>query len=127
MVPSITKTILNFFQAVEKIKYILLFITLHSQFNGNAQSLEQHYLYEIGITDGLYSSALKEQRTIWVQMPASYHPGNQAKYPVVYILDGGVCELAVESTIVSFEDDTPQILRKGAISKEEIEAVVSAS
>ena len=38
------------------------------------------------------------------------------------ILDGGACNLGIESTIVDLsEEDQPKILRKGAISQEEIE------
>ncbi len=40
------------------------------------------------------------------------------------VLDGGVCEGGLESTIVGFEDDKPLIYRLGSISKEQIEAVV---
>lgn len=38
------------------------------------------------------------------------------------ILDGGICNLGIESTIVDLsEENQPKILRKGAISQEEIE------
>ena len=39
----------------------------------------------------------------------------------LYVLDGGICDLGIESTIVDLSEDQPKILRIGAISKEEIE------
>ncbi len=40
------------------------------------------------------------------------------------ILDGGPCQVGLESTIVGFEGETPIIYRKGGISVEVIEAIV---
>ena len=40
------------------------------------------------------------------------------------ILDGGACQIGLESTIVGFEADTPVLLRKGAVTREAIEQVV---
>jgi L-threonylcarbamoyladenylate synthase len=37
------------------------------------------------------------------------------------ILDGGPCAVGLESTIVSFLDETPRLLRAGGLSREEIE------
>lgn len=42
------------------------------------------------------------------------------------IIDGGACEVGVESTIVSCVDETPVMLRPGGISRAEIEAVINA-
>jgi L-threonylcarbamoyladenylate synthase len=36
------------------------------------------------------------------------------------IVDGGVCEIGVESTVVGFKNDTPVIYRPGAVTKEMI-------
>jgi L-threonylcarbamoyladenylate synthase len=41
------------------------------------------------------------------------------------ILDGGDCQVGVESTIVAFQGETPIILRPGMITAEQIEAVLS--
>jgi L-threonylcarbamoyladenylate synthase len=38
------------------------------------------------------------------------------------ILDGGPCKVGVESTVVSFLDGTPRLLRPGGLSREQIEA-----
>ena len=43
---------------------------------------------------------------------------------IPYILDGGACEVGIESTVVGFEKDgTPLIFRQGAITAEEIRRV----
>jgi len=42
------------------------------------------------------------------------------------ILDGGVCTVGLESTIVGFNGDSPIIYRKGGISKDRIEACVGS-
>jgi L-threonylcarbamoyladenylate synthase len=40
------------------------------------------------------------------------------------VLDGGDCEVGIESTIVDFSGDAPRILRPGSIGQAEIEAVI---
>lgn len=42
---------------------------------------------------------------------------------VDYILDGGATPLGIESTVVGFMDSAPILLRPGAVTREEIEAV----
>ena len=55
-----------------------------------AQVMNPGVLYQVGIGDSLYSDILREQRTIFVQVPASYGHNPNRKYPVVYVLDGEV-------------------------------------
>jgi len=43
---------------------------------------------------------------------------------VPIVLDGGECEIGLESTIVDLTGDTPRILRPGKLSRPEIEAVI---
>ena len=43
---------------------------------------------------------------------------------VDYILDGGSCDIGLESTIVDCSVDPPQILRPGGIATEDVAAVV---
>ncbi len=43
---------------------------------------------------------------------------------VDFILDGGPCEVGVESTIVSFAEEDPELLRAGGIPLEEIESLI---
>jgi L-threonylcarbamoyladenylate synthase len=52
------------------------------------------------------------------------HVQRQLGDKIPLILDGGKCEKGVESTIIGFRQNKPVLLRLGAISKEEIEAVV---
>jgi L-threonylcarbamoyladenylate synthase len=40
------------------------------------------------------------------------------------VLDGGPCRVGVESTVVSFLDDQPMLLRPGGVAVEEIEEVI---
>jgi L-threonylcarbamoyladenylate synthase len=41
-----------------------------------------------------------------------------------YILDGGKCEIGIESTVISFLNNDVKILRHGFVTKEEIEKVI---
>ncbi|SEG03454.1 L-threonylcarbamoyladenylate synthase [Nitrosomonas ureae] len=43
------------------------------------------------------------------------------------ILDGGACDVGLESTIVSFHDEIPQILRPGSITLSALEAALNSS
>lgn len=43
---------------------------------------------------------------------------------VAMIVDGGACEVGIESTIVDFSRDVPEILRPGAITPEDIARVI---
>ena len=63
-------------------------IILIQQF-GNAQANQnQQFLIKVGVMDSLYSQTLKEFREIYIQLPASYNPEKNQKYPVAFILDG---------------------------------------
>jgi enterochelin esterase-like enzyme len=64
------------------------FIILIQHF-GNAQvNQNQQFLQKVGLIDSLYSQILNESRKIFVQLPSSYNPEKNMKYPVVFILDG---------------------------------------
>lgn len=52
------------------------------------------------------------------------HVREQLGDEVDLILDGGPCEVGVESTIVSFGEGGPRLLRPGGIPLEEIESVI---
>ncbi|GAA0300152.1 L-threonylcarbamoyladenylate synthase [Streptomyces polychromogenes] len=43
---------------------------------------------------------------------------------VDFVLDGGPCEVGVESTIVDVTGDTPAVLRPGGVTREDLEAVL---
>lgn len=77
-----------------------LVITILFSFGSSVISQAGH-LYEIGEKDSLYSAVLDEHREFWVQLPENYDPTSTRKYPVVYILDGGVHLMAV-STVYTY-------------------------
>lgn len=52
------------------------------------------------------------------------HVNNQLGEKIKYILDGGDCQVGIESTIIGFVDDEAVVYRKGGLSIEAIEAVV---
>ena len=52
------------------------------------------------------------------------HVQEQLGDQVDLILDGGPCPVGVESTIVSFSENKPRLLRPGGVSLEEIEAMI---
>ena len=51
------------------------------------------------------------------------HVEEQLGDKISMILDGGECECGVESTIIDFTKETPELLRHGGIPREEIEKV----
>jgi L-threonylcarbamoyladenylate synthase len=52
------------------------------------------------------------------------HVREQLGDQVDLILDGGPCPVGVESTIVSFLEEKPRLLRPGGVSLEEIESII---
>lgn len=55
------------------------------------------------------------------------HVNAQLGNSIDYILDGGACNVGIESTIIGMEDDELCIYRLGGISKEEIESFTGKS
>jgi predicted alpha/beta superfamily hydrolase len=55
-----------------------------------ASAQTNQFLIKVGALDSLYSKSLNEYRNIYVQLPASYTPESNTKYPVVFILDGEI-------------------------------------
>jgi predicted alpha/beta superfamily hydrolase len=49
------------------------------------------------ITDSIYSETLDSYRHFWVKLPDNYNPKSNAKYPVVYLLDGFSLESSLET------------------------------
>ncbi len=60
----------------------------------------------------------------YVSPTTAKHVNDQLGNRIDYILDGGTCDVGIESTIISFEQDTPKILRLGGLSVEAIEQVI---
>ncbi|MFG2095861.1 L-threonylcarbamoyladenylate synthase [Streptomyces sp. NPDC048612] len=52
------------------------------------------------------------------------HVGAELGEAVDFVLDGGPCEVGVESTIVDVTGDVPSILRPGGVTREDLEAVL---
>ena len=60
----------------------------------------------------------------YVSPTTAFHVQAQLNGKISYVLDGGACEIGVESTIVDLRGDKVRLLRLGGISKEEIEEVL---
>jgi L-threonylcarbamoyladenylate synthase len=60
----------------------------------------------------------------YVSPTTAQHVNQQLGEKIDYILDGGTSKIGVESTIVSFEEEKPTVLRLGGLSVEEIAALV---
>jgi L-threonylcarbamoyladenylate synthase len=54
------------------------------------------------------------------------HVREQLGGEVDLILNGGPCPVGVESTIISFVDEEPKLLRPGGISLEEVESIIGS-
>lgn len=50
--------------------------------------------------------------------------GEKPQGKVDLIIDGGPCEVGIESTILDLSGDTPRILREGAIDSDQISSVI---
>lgn len=60
----------------------------------------------------------------YVSPTTAKHVDDQLGSEIDYILDGGACEVGLESTIIGFPNNTPTIYRLGGISKEKIESLI---
>jgi L-threonylcarbamoyladenylate synthase len=60
----------------------------------------------------------------FISPTSALHVANQLGSKIDYILDGGVCKIGLESTIISFLENEPKVLRFGGLALEEIEGVL---
>ena len=60
----------------------------------------------------------------YVSPTTAEHVLEQLEDQVDYVLDGGPCSVGVESTIVSFVEDVPKVLRLGGLTMETLEEVL---
>lgn len=60
----------------------------------------------------------------YVSPTSALHVAGQLGDQIGYILDGGDCNVGLESTIISFLEEKPRLLRYGGIPLESIEAVI---
>jgi L-threonylcarbamoyladenylate synthase len=62
----------------------------------------------------------------YVSPTSALHVNDQLGNLIPYILDGGICEVGIESTIVGFESGKPVVYRMGGVSIEAIEKITGA-
>jgi L-threonylcarbamoyladenylate synthase len=62
----------------------------------------------------------------YVSPTTAQHVADQLGGSVPYILDGGPCEVGVESTIIGWEEGTPVLYRPGGLALERIEEVIGS-
>ena len=60
----------------------------------------------------------------YVSPTTARHVDDQLGMKIAYILDGGDCHIGIESTIIGFKEEQPEIYRLGGISVEELEFVI---
>ena len=60
----------------------------------------------------------------YVSPTTATHVNDQLGNKIQYILDGGACDVGIESTIIGFEQDKPVMYRAGGLSVEQIEAII---
>ncbi|MDH4057860.1 MAG: L-threonylcarbamoyladenylate synthase [Cyclobacteriaceae bacterium] len=60
----------------------------------------------------------------YVSPTSPQHVNDQLGDKISYILDGGVCPIGIESTIIGFKNDDPVVYRLGGLSLERIEAAI---
>lgn len=60
----------------------------------------------------------------YISPTTAAHVAQQLGEKIPYILDGGPCQVGLESTIVGFESGAPVVFRKGGIPIEAIEEVI---
>jgi len=65
----------------------------------------------IGVIDELYSQTLGERRALNIYLPQGYKPNGTTKYPVIYLLDGGVDEDFIHVTGIVQFDTFPWVAR----------------
>ena len=62
----------------------------------------------------------------YISPTTAQHVADQLGGSVPYILDGGPCEVGVESTIIGWESGTPVLYRPGGLALEHIEEVIGS-
>jgi L-threonylcarbamoyladenylate synthase len=77
-------------------------------------------------TAGLPVAAPSANPFGYVSPTTARHVRDQLGSQVDLILDGGPCRVGVESTIISFREGRPTLLRPGGLALEEIESVIGS-
>lgn len=84
-----------------------------------------HAFHAVGGSGGL--AAPSANRFGRISPTTAFHVQEELGERVALVLDGGPCTVGIESTIVDLSRGEPVILRPGAITAADIEAVLSAS
>lgn len=71
-------------------KLFIIFISLCTATQAGAQTNSKPFV--LGQVDEIQSQTLGEKRILNIYLPEGYNPGDTAKYPVIYLLDGGADE-----------------------------------
>lgn len=69
-------------------------------------------------------AAPSANRSLYVSPTTAQHVRDDLGDEVSLIIDGGACQVGVESTVLSLLEETPQILRPGAITIQQLETVL---
>ncbi|MEH6536180.1 MAG: alpha/beta hydrolase-fold protein [Psychroserpens sp.] len=77
------------------IAFIFFNVSVDAQANPNQE-------IDVEIVDSIYSKTLDSYRQFWVKLPDNYNPKSNAKYPVVYLLDGFSLESTLEIVYDSY-------------------------
>jgi L-threonylcarbamoyladenylate synthase len=60
----------------------------------------------------------------YISPTSADHVNKQLGDKIKYILEGGACQIGIESTIIGYENDTPIVYRLGGLAVEDIEALI---
>ena len=62
----------------------------------------------------------------YISPVSAQHVYDQLQHKVPYVLDGGMCQVGIESTIIGVEEDTLVVYRLGGITIEQIETLTGS-
>ena len=90
-----------------------------------AVRLPSHPVTQAVITAADCPLAAPSANTSGIPSPtAARHVMHDMNGKIPYIIDGGICEVGVESTVVTVATDVPMLLRPGGITLEQLEDVI---
>ncbi len=94
-----------------------VFTILFLIFSATAGFSQEKFLYQVGQELNIQSTVLGESRKVWIQIPEDARP--YEKFPVVYILDGGV-HFSALATVHKYYwcDHMPRMILVGISNRE---------
>ncbi len=150
--PTFDPLIVHTFSASEILKYVLDFpvwakklaaefwpgaLTLLLPRNGSIPDIVTNGSELVGIRVPNHALTLELLRSLpfplaapsanpfgYISPTTAQHVADQLDNKIAYILNGGACQIGLESTIVGIKDGNPAIFRTGGIAVEEIENVL---